>query len=71
MSIHSIAVVVLLVPLALFVALKLADFTFWCFCWCFCRVDEYFQERYMRIIRENLKRLEGIAAESERKSEAA
>jgi hypothetical protein len=41
---------------------------FWCFCWCFCKVDEYFRERYMRIILENMERLEEIAAEAEKKA---
>jgi len=71
MSIHSIAVAVLLVPLALFTMLKLADALFWCFCWCFCTVEGYFQERLMRKIVSNLERLESIAAESEKKANAA
>lgn len=44
---------------------------FWCFCWCFCKVDDYFRERYMRIIMENMERLEEIAEASEEKASAA
>lgn len=71
MSIHSIAVAVLLIPLALVAVSKLADLLFWCFCWCFCKVDDYFRERHMRMILENLERLESISAESEKKANAA
>lgn len=41
---------------------------FWCFCWCFCKVDDYFRERHMRMILENLNRLDRIASDTDRKA---
>ena len=46
----------------------LVEGAFWFFCWCFCKVDDYFRERYMRMILENLDRLDRIAAEADRKA---
>lgn len=62
MSIPTLIVTVWLGVILGVVALcLLAEGLFWCFCWCFCRVDDYFRERYMRIIMENIDRLDRIA----------
>lgn len=59
------------IALAIMAVPFIADALFWCFCWCFCTVEGYFQERFMRKIRANMKRLEDIAAASEEKAAAA
>lgn len=66
MSIPTLIVTVWLGVILGVVALcVLSKVLFWCFAWCFCKLDDYFRERYMRIIMENMDRLDRIAGESD------
>lgn len=60
-----IVAMLLAVMAGLFGLKVIADGLFWCFAWCFCRLDDYFRDRHMRQILENLERLDRIAVEAE------
>lgn len=61
MGIFIWATEVLLVALVIFFsAMTLIESARWAYRWCFNRLDLYFRDRYMKIMKENLARLDRI-----------
>lgn len=67
---HNFIAIVMLFPVFAVVLVLLADIVLSCFRWCFVRVEDYFQDRFIKKILGNIERLERIAA-SEEKAVAA
>ena len=48
----------------------LSEVLFWCFCWCFCKVENYFQDRFMRKILKNMEKIDRMKVLEEKASAA-